>query len=769
MMTRWLRLREQKKNNKGSMLIMVIMTIAIIGVLVTILYAISLLNFQMKYTDKNAKDTFYDAESALDEVKAGLQVEVSESITNAYILNMELYSQLTEEERNTQFKSEYVQYLREALKENGDSSKYSKENLNSYLVKTKYDETTKTGAKISSADNVLRVTGQGIILENVEVTYYGIEDYVSYITTDIVLKFPEIDFAQAASIPKLTTYSMIANTQFDAAGTKADITGNVYWGKSGSNGGAVLNHSTITLKPMADSTSKVSLVTGGDIVMSNHASFTAENVELWADNIALAGSELDISGISYLKDDLVIGNNGGAGDAFISSTVKISGDYYGYGNPATAVMAESAKEEETGVSPADYSSAILVNGAHTKVDLSELNALMLAGNSYIQTTQQTGSSVAGITNKDTPIGESLSIKSSQSAYLVPSVCVVPGSEYSGLNPMSAEQYSKLVKEKGTDELVDFNTVVPEYGNTLSSMGVNSYQPAFYRLSNNVSMVYLFMKFDTQEDANNFFERYYSIAKNKSILEGKLDAYTSILKLPDINTMADNNRFYYNGNILVNDGSADSFYINKLQSVTAEEQSYLTAVQMEYQDNFTALNKKLIRDYRLLSEEEKAKDVYDNLVRGFSDSDNKYNIPAGSSKVFVSSGSENYAALVVNGDYTINGTRITATDIEGNTVANAELNVVISSGDVTVESDFEGLIIARGKVVIKNRTDGSSSYQLKASPAKTIIALYAANQDGVSASEYLKGAAAIKKEESDDEEDGEIKIADLITYVNWKKN
>lgn len=764
----WLHLPERKKNNKGSMLVMVIMIIAIIGVLVTILYSMSLLNYQMKYTDMTSKDTFYDAENALDEIKAGLQVEVSDSLTSAYILTMESYSQLTEDERNALFQSEYVRNLREVVKESGDSSKYSVDNLNSYLVKMKYDDTTGTGAKVWSANNALRVTNKGVILEDVEVTYYGEADYVSYIKTDIVLNFPEMNFTKAASIPKLTTYSLIANTQFTATGTKADVEGNVYWGKGGTNGGILLDNSRITLKQISDSNSNATLITGGDIALTNGSAFTADGVELWADNIEVAGSSLEVSGSSYVRDDLLVANNRGI-NGLVSSNLKFSGDYYGYGNPATAVQAASVEAADVAAAPADYSSAILVNGAHAKVDLSGLNALMLAGNSYIQTTGQNGASVSGIQNMDTVMGESLSVKTSQTAYLVPASCIATTSESFGMNPMSAAQYNELVQELGKENLVDFQTVIPEFGDTLSSMGVNSYQPAYYRLNNNMSMVYLFMKFDTQSDANSFFERYYSIAKNKSTLENNLDLYTAELKLPDINTMADGTRFYYNGNILVNDGSTDSFYINKLQSVTAEEQADQTTAQMEYQDSFAALNKKLVRDYVNLTAEEKANDVYGNLVNGFTYADNKYNIPAGDVKTFVSGGTENYAAVVANGDYTITSNRISAVDKAGNTINNAELNVVIASGDVTVQSDFEGLILAKGRIIIANRSNGSSDYQLKASPSKTAFALSAENQEGVTASYYLKGASAMINGLNDDEEGSDIELSDLITYDNWEKN
>lgn len=779
MQMRWLPLRGQKKNkkgsmnNQGSMLLMVIMIIAILMILITMLYAMGILNFKMKYTDRTAKDTFYDAESALDEIKAGLQLEISDSITSAYVLTMESYSMLTEEERDAQFSSEYVRNLREAVREPGDSSKYSLANLNGYLTKTKYDDSSQTGAKVESANNVLRVTDKGVILEDVEVTYYGEGDYVSYIRTDIVLNFPDMEFSQASVVPQLTTYSMIANQQFTATGTKADIEGNVYWGKSGANGGTVIENSAITLKKSSESSNRATMITGGDILLNNNASFTADEVELWARNIEVVGSRLNISGASYLQDDLVVGNIRGSNGMQVPSSIIVSGDYYGYGNPATAKLASSALAEAIDDSPADYSSAILVNGTRTKVDLSGLNTLMLSGNSYIQATGQQSGVVSGITNKDTVMGESLSVKSSQTAYLVPTVCVAPNSENGSINPMTSAQYEELVEELGEGNLVDFHAVVPEYGDSLSSMGINDYQPVYYRLNNDVSIVYLFMKFDTQTDANRFFERYYSIAKNKSALDSKLDVYTSEITLPDINVMADNTQFYYNGNILVNDSSTDSFYINKLQSVTSEEQSYLSSSQIEYQDNYAALNKKLIKNYNRLTAAERSSDVYGNLVNGFSYADSKYNIPAGDHKIFVSAGTDNCAAVVVNGDYTIDSNRISGTDAEGNSISDAELCVVISSGDVIVKSDFNGLILARGTITVENRANGSSGYQLKAAPTKVAIALSAQNSEGVMASYYIKDAASMVNGVNDNgsgaDGTGGISISDLISYDNWKKN
>ncbi len=72
--------------NKGSAMVVVIIAMAFIGILASVLMYTAMLNYQMKVNNLKAKDNFYSAESVLDEIKMGIEKEVSLSIQDAYQL-----------------------------------------------------------------------------------------------------------------------------------------------------------------------------------------------------------------------------------------------------------------------------------------------------------------------------------------------------------------------------------------------------------------------------------------------------------------------------------------------------------------------------------------------------------------------------------------------------------------------------------------------------------------------------------------------------------
>ena len=58
---------------------------------------------------------------------------------------------------------------------------------------------------------------------------------------------------------------------------------------------------------------------------------------------------------------------------------------------------------------ADFSSAMIINAKNSKLDISGLSYLLLAGRTYIS---------SGNTGKDVPMGESISVRANQLAYNV---------------------------------------------------------------------------------------------------------------------------------------------------------------------------------------------------------------------------------------------------------------------------------------------------------------------------------------------------------------
>ena len=85
MITAWKeRLKKKKLNNSGSAIVLVIIALAFVGMLVAMLVYMVYYNYLMKYTDRAAKDNFYTAETALNEIQAGIVRDVSDVLMECY-------------------------------------------------------------------------------------------------------------------------------------------------------------------------------------------------------------------------------------------------------------------------------------------------------------------------------------------------------------------------------------------------------------------------------------------------------------------------------------------------------------------------------------------------------------------------------------------------------------------------------------------------------------------------------------------------------------
>lgn len=80
-----------KLNNKGSALVTVVVVIAFITILATLILYLSVMNFQMKANDYRTKESFYDAEVPLEEIKLQMAVDMSSACEKAYIDLMAQY------------------------------------------------------------------------------------------------------------------------------------------------------------------------------------------------------------------------------------------------------------------------------------------------------------------------------------------------------------------------------------------------------------------------------------------------------------------------------------------------------------------------------------------------------------------------------------------------------------------------------------------------------------------------------------------------------
>lgn len=819
--------RQLNKREKGSSLVTVLLVSSIVAILVTVVLAIVILNVFMKRADQLGQTAFYDAESALEEIRAGLALDESKATTEAYLDTLANYSNLDDEKKTENFDDIFEDNLRKKLTiENGN---YNISILEGYLKETKYNNGVGAQILTSADDAYFNVTKEGVKLTNVHVKYTDANNYVSEIKTDIVLEYPPVNFQNASSIDNILTYGLIANKAFAPKGT-VNVVGNAYLGSDlGKNDKITANY--VNFK--ANGTQETNVISGGNFLLDG-AEVNTDNVAFWSDKVTLdSGAKFNMnSGSLYIKDDLVLGNNA-------RSTLK--GKLIMFGNPWVAISEQMINASEVRQGAKDdmpsYSSSILVTGSNAGLDMSGLNTMVIGGSAYIDSRGKDGSVYKrnsdgsyirdkdGIRESNNVVsGQSMMLKSDQRAYLVPSTLV--GAEFkpvyggngqivrwdnysNGLtNPMTGDQYKRLIEEimafKGytsedqvqPTDIVNFDLAEPTIGMSLNgfarAIGVTkdedlpTVKPCFYATENGGTMVYLFLEFKTVGDNftgqqnksyipaeafyNLWYQLYHTTLTNYTRLLGNINYYATYgIKLPkDVN---DKTRMYFTGNILstetnpviIPDIITQPDFTIDLNVEYSKQSAY-------YQDAYYTLNKNLSTRYATLSQAAKNKDLFDNLItKTATVGDETYNLSGTNYYVYPSG----EAAVVVDGSVTYNASLENSVrntkDNDGNKHSDAKVNVIIATGDVTVADNFEGMIIAGGNVIVR------SGNTITSNPDKAAKALIAtAYNDGedstdcaanfvINAARYLLGGTGRKEEDS-----GHITMKDYVTYRNWTK-
>lgn len=742
-------MRRIRSDNRGASLILVISVVALVSILVTVILAMSLMNMQMKAVNKNATANFYDAEAAMDEIRLGLQQEVASASAAAYVEVMEKYADTNYQnsQRQTIFNAAFKRELQSSLGKSTDLTKYDITKLSGYIsAEQQYREPSKTGAKIMTEDEtglspVFTQTDSGLVLKNIDLKYYGTDDYVSEIKTDITLHYPQMNFAQPSSAPDLLGYCLVGNTQLLSAAGTISVDGNAY---AGEDGLTVENASKLTVE------ANHTLISRGDLTLNSGARFQAlSKVALWAQNVIVkSNTQFKVLGSTYVADDLEMTGNAKA---------DLNGEYYGYGNPITAKAAQSKSassiQQDIVKNPADYSSSILINGISTEgkasLYMTGLTKLILAGNAYV------GSS--------TMMGESVSVKSSQIAYLVPESCIPSGATNPSTNAALA---------------IDTAALMSQYG----ASGYN-------RITNAASgLTYYFMHFADAKAANTYFDQYYdsSTTEGQAHIE-KRNRYLSFYIDDSKLTIRKSTKFEkdLNGNILIWDEngiySMDDTIAADKTDISGNSDSYYYKKEIGWQDMFAAYGIGLTSNYADLKAEmdagEKTDHVFGNLLvltnSGKGLTDNPKLIQGTDAKVTFSytegSGSSavTYQAVAVH-----NSSELVVDTTFVHPATDRQVCLILATGDVKVTTDFQGLIVAGGKISMVPSAGGSLSVSADAVKLAKIISYgtYTA-LDGTEYKlfDYMAGADIYTGNITGTADtDSQIDYAELVTYANWSK-
>lgn len=715
----YMRKRSLRKNNRGASLVFVIAAIALISILMSVILSSSLMNLQMKSVNRNAINNFYDAEEAMDEVRVGLQQLAGDAAAKAYDYVLTNYSATNQNDaaRQATFENYYYNELKSTLLESGSLNLYKLDVLQKYIgLNHRYDATTGVGAKLEEpanpTDKKLEIENGALVVKNLKMVYQNGE-FVSTVETDIAIECPQFGFMQSNDAPELLNYSIVANDGVDANNSQpVTIYGNLYAGgnrESGAGGLKLFSGSKVYMGPQANAVIASVL----DVQYASSEFKSGLTASFWADTVTVNGGTLTLNGASYVADDLIIQKG---------ADVTLSGQYYGFGNPNSAVWSSSIDTIQSG-DTCKYSSAIEIiadaSGQKASLDMSGLDKLLIAGNVY--------------SSEEFLLGESLSVSSLKDVYLADRYCFIGSG----------------VKNPTTDGDMQANSSAyknhPYYAEAVEKE---------YRESD--GKYYYYLRFKEDYGALYYYDK--NMSKYVDDNMSKLSDYVEYIKAPSATADQSTN----GGCIYWDGGSSSPTY--EVPATDAVDFSIIPNwdyynKQIKWQDQFAAYCTNLTPTYAALTTLEKNADVFSNLINV-----NTLNTRHSSDVVeytYDDGSGTQYVAIV--------STKSAALEVTSDMLAQKNVGLIIATGNVTLKTSFEGTIICGGKLTIQDLGE-PANYTTNLAKSSTLIreAVYEAGGTQYRLFDLLQNSDAYVDAASNVQSGGQIDVVDLITYKNWSK-
>lgn len=694
-------------NNEGSAMIIIIVCIAFLTLISSLLLTITYNNVQMKNINQKSKANFYDAETALSEIRAGIEEVTAASLEIAYNEAMENYLNETIDKESL-FSQTFINEIAKKLGDGIDLTTYEPATIQGYIKEP--NAMLITNASMGENKMVIDVADPSkpgyLTIKNIKLSYINNENYKTTLSTDIKVTVPHMDFhASNSGTNVFADYGLIADHSISLnTVNNVKVYGNAYAGL----GGIILENASSLIMGQGSN-----IITRGNIDVKNRSNLQIlDNPNIWVKNITTsqninAGTEMSttiqISGKCYVENDLTLGAK--------KSDVTLSGEYYGYGNEHIP----------------DKSSAVIINGLKSKLNLSNLNRLLIAGRAYLD--PSTGGNEYNETRQGgIRTGESLAIKGNQYAYLVPSECLWQDIDSNSAEPKNVGNpvsYDKYLRRKNkSDGLGDAPMVslTPEITNY-----ANGYTTVFYNHGTRKE-VFFFLAFANEEKANEYLKNYYSKQQldEESKMEARIKSFAGSISVNTVSSsiMSPGHLFTYQ----------EESGVGLLESTVTPDGSTMQSMADQFKERYKILSQEL--------SERHLGAVYDpdSVFRSIIDTSK---ILPSTNKVYTIDSS--HKAYVVDGDFT------TTSGMQG---------IVIATGNVTVNGSFTGLILAGGDINLSAESTVTASKQVvntiinNNTDLNTIFRKVVVNN--------LDGSGGLV-------DNDRIIVSELIGYENWKLN
>ncbi|HKM35808.1 MAG TPA: hypothetical protein VJY54_13860 [Lachnospiraceae bacterium] len=213
----------KKLNNAGSTIVSVIVVIAFVSILATTLLYISGMNYYMKITDQKTKESFYEAETALEEIKAALNAEVADASEKAYIDVMINYAVSDGYTRYSNFQHTFFSYLETSWNKRTDSgdpsNPFTYEQVIQSVVESKYATAITLDPLNPDAGKIVHLNTDGYAqLKGVKLTYTDSKGYTTMISTDYIITVPDINWGVDATKTSWSPGDSVEREKVDLTG-----------------------------------------------------------------------------------------------------------------------------------------------------------------------------------------------------------------------------------------------------------------------------------------------------------------------------------------------------------------------------------------------------------------------------------------------------------------------------------------------------------------------------------------------------------------------
>ncbi len=432
------------KDKKGSGIMTVMLAVLFLTAFGSLALYLTYTSFQVATSDRYSKEVTYNANTCMEEVKAGVQDIVSEAIEETYRDVMPDYIR-NAADISALFAKNYFSHIVEAGGDNPDNriinqgtiheqtaintetnesySFYSNGTYNptaiENLIKEKRGYTCTVSSTSGNLAEVLydaadtqKTNPLGIVLRGIKVTFTGRAGRKSAVTADIKIGVPNIGYLLTQyAIQGIPEFTFVCNgtmrqTNVSGLTNGATVSGSAYAGavELGNNTRfSITDNSTFICKGNIK-------VNGGNATNSerenNPRFMVSANSTLWTKNIEIGPySSVRLLGTTRVANDLVFNGN--------DSYADLRGRYYGFGCSET--------------DPA-RSSSIISNRKGAIINMEFLEQMTLAGFSFITNEDRVGEIDDLGAGLDSTIfsgsgairmGESLSGKLNQKLYIAP--------------------------------------------------------------------------------------------------------------------------------------------------------------------------------------------------------------------------------------------------------------------------------------------------------------------------------------------------------------